>query len=82
VRCVSPNILVHGWLTSIWSERFWTWLNGIFDEGQNPGFASDIELVLVLAFSFSIGLSFVFIKIWKMLDNSKIEFVKTVLQYP
>lgn len=37
------------WLRSWGSERFWTWLNSLISDGTNPGLASDIELLIVLA---------------------------------
>ncbi|AKU10458.1 AtzA [Azoarcus sp. CIB] len=36
------------WLNSSWSERVWTWINATLGRGQDPGFASDVELVIVL----------------------------------
>ena len=39
------------WLNSAWSESFWTWLNLQISAGQNPGLASDLELIVTLVCS-------------------------------
>jgi len=41
-------LLARIWLNSRWSERVWTWINATLGSGQDPGFASDVELVIVL----------------------------------
>lgn len=53
---LATYFITRWWFGTAWSERYWTWLNGKFG-GQNPGLASDIELVtiLLLALVISIG---------------------------
>lgn len=53
---LATYFITRWWLGTAWSERYWTWLNGKFG-GQNPGLASDVELVtiLLLALVVSIG---------------------------
>lgn len=41
-------LLAWMWLNSRWSERVWTWINATLGNGQDPVFASDVELVIVL----------------------------------
>ena len=41
---LSTYLITRWWLGTAWSERYWTWLNGMFG-GQNIGLASDVELV-------------------------------------
>lgn len=41
-------LLARIWLNSRWSERVWTWINATLGSGQDPGFASDVELVVVV----------------------------------
>lgn len=43
------GLLTRWWLSTSMSESIWTWINGLIDSGQNPGLASDIELLLTLA---------------------------------
>ena len=53
---LATYFITRWWLGTAWSERYWTWLNGKVG-GQNPGLASDVELVtiLLLALVVSIG---------------------------
>jgi hypothetical protein len=55
------------WLSSIWAEWFWTWLNNQLSAGKNPGLASDVELVVVLvcALVLSVSLVFLSLKVWE-----------------
>ena len=43
-------LLTGGWFASPFSERYWTWLNNLLG-GQQPGLASDIELITTLLVS-------------------------------
>lgn len=54
------------WLGSAVSERFWTWLNARLSGGTDPGLASDVELVIVLAaaLGLSAGAWWVFSSTW------------------
>jgi hypothetical protein len=60
------------WLSSMWAEWFWTWLNNQLSAGQNPGLASDVELIVVLvcAFALSVGLVFLSLKAWEATTKS------------
>lgn len=49
------------WLNSNWSEAAWTWLNTRLG-GQQPGLASDTELVLALLVS--VGLA---VCVWRLI---------------
>jgi hypothetical protein len=55
------------WLSSMWAEWFWTWLNQQLSAGENPGMASDVELVFVLICSIALSVLLVFLslKVWK-----------------
>lgn len=41
--------LAQWWLSTGMSESIWTWINVRIEDGQNPGLASDIELLATLA---------------------------------
>lgn len=43
------GLLVQWWLSTGMSESVWTWINDRIEGGQNPGLASDVELLIVLA---------------------------------
>lgn len=43
------GLLARRWLSTGMSESIWTWINGQMERGQNPGLASDIELLITLA---------------------------------
>jgi len=43
------GLLTRWWLSTSMSESIWTWINGLIERGQNPGLASDIELLITLA---------------------------------
>lgn len=43
------GLLAHWWLSTGMSESIWTWMNARIEAGQNPGLASDIELLATLA---------------------------------
>jgi len=51
-------LITRWWLSTEWSERYWTWLNNKFG-GQNLGLASDVELVTVLILSLLISIGVV-----------------------
>jgi hypothetical protein len=42
------GLLARWWLSTGMSESIWTWINGLIEIGQNPGLASDIELLVTL----------------------------------
>ncbi|WP_194720633.1 hypothetical protein [Noviherbaspirillum malthae] len=42
------GLLARWWLSTGMSESIWTWINGLIESGQNPGLASDIELLVTL----------------------------------
>lgn len=42
-------LLSQWWLSTGMSESVWTWINVRIEDGQNPGLASDIELLVTLA---------------------------------
>ena len=56
-------VLAHLWFASVWSEKYWTWLNNLLGGGR-PGLASDIELVSALAIALvcSFGLVFLLLR--------------------
>lgn len=58
--------LTQWWTGTIWSERYWTWLNHFFG-GQRLGLASDVELltVLILAASVSSGFLYLVVKVFR-----------------
>ncbi|MCE2744782.1 MAG: hypothetical protein LW710_02610 [Burkholderiales bacterium] len=52
-------LLTQWWMGTIWSERYWTWLNHLLG-GQRLGLASDVELVTVLIFAASVSSGFLY----------------------
>lgn len=57
---VLTYLITRWWLSTIWSERFWTWLNNKFG-GQNLGLTSDVELVIVLILALLASISVVIV---------------------
>lgn len=45
---VSGGLLAQWWFSTSMSESIWTWINVQIESGQNPGLASDIELLVTL----------------------------------
>jgi hypothetical protein len=60
VVLVSTFFLTQWWMRTIWSERYWTWLNQLLG-GQRLGLASDIELVTVLIVAASVSSAFLYL---------------------
>lgn len=58
----STFILTQLWMGTVWSERYWTWLNHAFG-GQRLGLASDVELVTVLIFATLVSSGFLYLVI-------------------
>lgn len=56
------------WNSSIWSERYWTWINHLL-RGQRPGLASDLELISALLVSLAAAFSLVFISTHLLFKN-------------
>jgi hypothetical protein len=59
VVLVSTFFLTQWWMGTVWSERYWTWLNNLFG-GQRLGLASDVELVTILIFAASVSSGFLY----------------------
>lgn len=55
----STYLLTQWWMGTVWSERYWTWLNNLFG-GQRLGLASDVELVTILIFAASVSSGFLY----------------------
>ena len=66
VVLVSTFFLTQWWMKTIWSERYWTWLNQLLG-GQRLDLASDIELLTVLIFAacISCGLLYLVVKVFR-----------------
>lgn len=45
----TSGLLAWWWLSTGMSESVWTWINGSIEDGKNPGLASDVEMLIVLA---------------------------------
>lgn len=60
VVLVSTFFLTQWWMGTVWSERYWTWLNHLFG-GQRLGLASDVELLTVLIVAASVFSSFLYL---------------------